>query len=71
MVKEITSADRLVEELFSESCEHGRCPYIRKDSEGPYCAKNLGDGLIVSGRRLATDIVSLQLWCLTKESYQH
>ena len=67
MIDEIT-LDRLVEELFINSPEKIRCPYIRRDENGPYCAKNLKEGSkIVEERRLVCDVYSLQLWCLDKD----
>lgn len=66
MVKSITSEDRLVEELFSDSKRKYKCPFIRRDSEGAYCGRGLVSGEeIVGARRSVCDVISLQMWCLS------
>jgi hypothetical protein len=58
----------LVRELFDETSVEDRCSYVRLDSEGPYCSKDLVVGTPINlGRRLVCSADSLQLWCLDKE----
>jgi Fe-S-cluster containining protein len=65
MVSIINPEERLIQELFSKSPEHERCPFIRKDETSPYCAKNLqGNSEISEQRRMICDTFSLQLYCL-------
>jgi len=60
----------LAEELFLESNEKKRCPHIRRDEGGVYCARDLKQGeIIVSDRRNICDHLSLQLWCLDRKRY--
>ena len=61
---------KLVDELFAEVPQEKRCPHIRKDVLGPYCAKGLEVGKEIGvSRRAVCDHLSLQLWCLDKERY--
>ena len=71
MVKAFTAEEILIEDLFKQVPEEKRCPNIRKDDNGPYCAKNLKEGAeITYERRIVCDTSSLQLWCLDKDRYQ-
>lgn len=57
----------LIEELFSSTTRDNRCPFVDKDDVGPYCAKNLPKGAIITEpRRSICDLYSLQIWCLHK-----
>ncbi|MEK6886120.1 MAG: hypothetical protein AABX17_04090 [Nanoarchaeota archaeon] len=58
----------LVEELFASVSTEERCPYIRKDKIGAFCANGLEGDFVPenSARRIACDPLSLQLWCLDK-----
>lgn len=59
---------KLIDSLFAETPVENRCPYIRKDSIGPYCSKGLGENKDIGvSRRAVCDHLSLQLWCLDKE----
>ena len=62
---------QLVEELFRNSSEGTRCPYIQRDENGePYCSKDLKqDQPISDERKIICDHFSLQIWCLTKDQY--
>lgn len=63
---------KLVDELFAEA-ERGlraKCPHIRKDGIGAYCARGLKNGESVtqdSERRTMCDVYSLQLFCLVRD----
>jgi len=65
-MEKINPVKKLIEELFNDVPERGRCEYIRRDNAGPYCAKNL-KGWISDTRRMICDTASLQLWCLDRE----
>lgn len=67
---EIKTAE-LVNELFAAADLPKCCPHIRKDSEGPYCGKDLPSGVSPTnkGRRYLCDTASLQLWCLDPARY--
>ncbi len=58
---------KLIDDLFRETPERNRCPYIRRDEKSPYCSKNLEGNKISETRRMVCDTASLQLWCLHKE----
>ena len=59
---------QLVDELFEGVSVADRCPFIKKDELGPYCAHDLLTAEpIGESRRLVCDVYSLQLWCLDKE----
>lgn len=58
----------LVKKLLAEVEEDRRCPNLRVDSEGPFCAKDWNQGeTIKDERRYLCDTASLQLWCLDIE----
>jgi hypothetical protein len=60
----------LAERLFLESTENSRCPNLRRDQLGVYCARDLKSGeKIIQGRRNVCDHISLRLWCLDKGRY--
>ena len=62
--------DTLVEELFEECPKRDRCPHIRKDKSGPYCARDLNKGMsVLQERRNVCCYASLQLWCLDKDRF--
>ena len=68
MANVINPRERIIEELFRETPEQERCPFIRKDEVSPYCAKNLKkDSEISEQRRMICDIASLQFWCSNKQ----
>jgi len=74
MVRELnpleTAQARLVQELFSQADLPNCCPFIKRDAQGPYCAKGLEGGTrVTSERRGVCDTDSLQLWCLDPERY--
>jgi len=61
----------LVARLFRESANSRVCPNIKRDSTGPYCARDMEPGEeITEQRRMLCDHLSLQLWCLTKDRYK-
>ena len=71
MVKALTVEEILIEDLFKQSPKERRCPCMKKDNIGPYCAKNLREGTeITYERRIVCDTSSLQLWCLNKDKYR-
>lgn len=57
---------KLIDDLFRETPERNRCPYIRRDEKSPYCSKNLEGNKISETRRTVCDPTSLQFWCLNK-----
>jgi len=58
----------LIEELFLTVPVERRCPHIRLDDIGPFCAKDIEEGKMVGiARRSVCDSASLQLWCLDKD----
>ena len=60
----------LTDELFEQSRKDERCPHIRRDGGGAYCARDLKEGEeIPLYRRCVCDNASLQLWCLTKQDW--
>ncbi|MBI2452172.1 hypothetical protein HYV50_03790 [Candidatus Pacearchaeota archaeon] len=69
MTERININKGIIEELFKKAENNVRCPFIRKDSVGPYCSKGLNEKSNISQeRRMVCDIYSLQLYCLS-ESY--
>ena len=60
----------LTDQLISESDPKNRCPNFGIDSKGPYCARSLVPGEIISDqRRMICDNYSLQLWCLDRDRF--
>jgi len=58
----------LAQELTDGTSEKGRCPNLRTDKVGAYCAKDLNAGELISEmRRMICDTASLQFWCLDSE----
>ncbi|MBS3077714.1 hypothetical protein J4233_05600 [Candidatus Pacearchaeota archaeon] len=69
MVRSISPAESLIDELFRDSEKQIKCQHIRRDETGPYCGKNIHRGKISESRRDVCDCASLQLWCLSN-NYQ-
>lgn len=58
---------QLINELFTNTKQEERCPYIRRNNEStPFCGKDYNGGKISEERKMVCDIASLQLWCLNK-----
>lgn len=71
MVRSLTIHENFINSLFGEVAPENRCPHIRKDDSGAYCANGLKVGEPVSdSRRMVCDHYSLQLWCLSKKDYK-
>ncbi len=43
--------DDLREELLAESPVEYRCPHLRIDRDGPYCSRDLEEGMAISDER--------------------
>lgn len=60
----------LTKKLLDDNNTEDRCPNLQTDNHGPYCARDLEEGEIISERRRRIcDNASLQLWCLDKDRY--
>lgn len=67
-MNQATAARALSLRLIESTPAEQRCPYLAKDTFGPYCSKDLAPGSVPSGqRRNICDHLSLQLWCLDKD----
>ncbi len=68
MVRSLSPNERFQLKLIEQTPSEERCPYLRSDSDGPYCGRNLQENTHISNsRRMVCDCASLQLWCLDKE----
>ena len=64
--------ERLTEISFAKAAlETHRCPYLRSDSIGFYCAKDLKLGeKIDDDRRVICDASSRLAWCSSEQKYE-
>ncbi len=67
MVKAINLEEQLVGDLFRDSEQRARCPYVHRDKRGAYCGKGFNGGKVDEHRRMVCDLASLQLWCLVSK----
>lgn len=66
----MTEENRFALTIYTESDKDRHCPYLKADSDSPYCARNLdpNQDTILPERRMVCGHLSLQLWCLSQQT---